>query len=146
MNSGADDWEGFWIGQQPTLTLRVVYLNPTGRPEEGWHQFLAEATAGGFNARFTFESLLDAFEEFGVQVRSMYDTLKGAAHFKSTESNVAIDASIDRFGHVFWAVLLRSGDADAPELKFAIEQDQTLLFNVASKIDEMLFALKTGSR
>jgi hypothetical protein len=68
---------------------------------------------------------------------------QGEAHFASTESNVLVDGTMDRFGHVFWSVTLRgprSGEV-WPELKFNIQEDQTLLWNVAAKIGDMFEAL-----
>jgi hypothetical protein len=55
------------------------------------------------------------------------------------ESNVVVDGTMDRFGHVFWAIILRSpGGAETwPELTFNIQEDQTLLWNVAAKIGDM---------
>jgi hypothetical protein len=46
---------------------------------------------------------------------------------------------MDRFGHVFWAIILRSprGEETWPELTFNIQDDQTLLWNVAAKIGDM---------
>ena len=51
-----------------------------------------------------------------------------------------VDCKIDRFGHVFWAISLRSprGGKIWPELTFNIQEDQTLLWNVAAKIGDML--------
>jgi hypothetical protein len=141
--SDSDEWEGFWIGQQPTLGLRICYVSPTVEPDEGWYYFVAEAVVPGFTAHFKFESQLAEFKHFGQQVRSMHDSLKGTASFCSTEHNVKIDAEIDRLGHVTWNVLLRSQDL-GPELRFSIEEDQTLLWNVAAKIEEMLESLKAG--
>ena len=70
----------------------------------------------------------------------MYETLRGEAHFETTESNVSVDGTMDRFGHVFWAVTLRSPRSGEiwPELKFNINEDQTLLWNVAAKIEDLL--------
>ena len=141
MSVGSDDWEGFCIGREPTPALRVVYLKAAGIPEEGWHQFSAEAATECFTGRLIFESLLYPFEDFMHQVKSMYDTLKGEAHFESMEGEVSVDATIDKFGHVFWTISLCPNLSRSSELMFTIEQDQTLLLNVASKIDEMLVAL-----
>ena len=135
----ADDWHGFWIGQQPTLCLWITYLKPSGIPEEGWHLFRVEAIASDFKALFDFESQLGEFATFRDKVLAMYETLQGEAHFESMESNVLVDCTIDRFGHVFWTVTLRGpGSGEIwPELTFNIQEDQTLLWNVAAKIGDM---------
>jgi hypothetical protein len=135
----ADDWHGFWIGQQPTLYLWITYLNPSGAPEEGWHLFRAEAVAPGFKALFDFDSQLGEFVAFRAQVLAMHETLQGEAHFESMDSKVSVDGTMDRFGHVFWAITLRSPrPAETwPELTFNIQEDQTLLWNVAAKIGDM---------
>jgi hypothetical protein len=146
MNEQENDWHGFWIGQQPTLTLCITYLNSTGIPEEGWHLFRAEAVAPGFKALFEFESRLGEFKRFADQIRAMHETLQGAASFESTESNVVVDSTMDRFGHVFWEVVLcspRSGET-WPKLTFNIEEDQTRLWNVAAKIGNMLESLSVA--
>lgn len=137
-----DEWDGFWIGQQPTLFLRICYECPIGIPSEGWHRFTCEAVAPGFAARFPFESQLLGLKEFEKQLRSMYDSMKGTAGFSSTEGNVEIEAQMDRLGHVTWNIVLQSADV-GPKLAFSIEEDQMLLWNVAAKIDDMFEALAT---
>ena len=97
----SEGWHGFWIGQQPTLCLWITYLKPSGIPEEGWHLFRAEAAAPGFKALFDFQSQLGEFAIFREQVLAMHKTLQGEAHFESMESNVLVDGTMDRFGHVF---------------------------------------------
>jgi hypothetical protein len=136
----SEDWHGFWIGQQPTLCLWITYLKASGIPAEGWHLFRAEAAAPGFKALFDFHSQLGEFGVFRNQVLAMHETLRGEAHFGSTESNALVDGTMDRFGHVFWAVTLRSPRSGEvwPELKFNIQEDQTRLWNVAAKIEDML--------
>jgi hypothetical protein len=135
----SDDWFGFWIGQQPTLCLWITYLNP--EVPSDFHSFRAEAAAPGFQARFDFVARVGEFENFRDQVKRMYETLHGTAHFDSVESNVSVDATIDRLGHVFWKIILRSDTGTlpaSPEFTFRIEEDQTLLWNVAAKIEDML--------
>lgn len=138
-----DRWHGFWIGQQSSLCLWISYVGPSGIPEEGWHLFRAEAASQGFKALFDFESQLGTFAIFRKQVMEMNETLQGEAHFESTESNVVVDATMDRFGHVFWAVTLRSPHSGEilPELTFNIQEDQTMLWNVAAKIGDMFESL-----
>ena len=140
---GPEDWHGFWIGQQPTLSLWITYLERRGRDEEGWHLFRAEAAAPGFKALFDFESQLGEFGVFRNQLLAMHKTLQGEAHFGSTESNVLVDGTMDRFGHVFWSATLRSPRSGEvfSELKFSIQEDQTLLWNIAAKIGDMFEAL-----
>ncbi len=135
----SDYWHGFRIGQQPTVCLLITYLKPIGIPEEGWHLFRAEAAAPGFEVLFDFESQLGDFAAFKDQVTAMHNTLQGEAHFESMESNVIVDCTMDRFGHVFWAITLRSPRTGEilPELTFSIQEDQTLLWNVAAKIGDM---------
>ncbi|MGC9993547.1 MAG: hypothetical protein ABSD52_14305 [Candidatus Cybelea sp.] len=135
----SEDWHGFWIGQQATLCLWITYLQPSGISAEGWHLFRAEAAAPGFKALFDFQSQLGEFAIFREQVLAMYKTLQGEAHFESMQSNVLVDCTMDRFGHVFWAINLRSprGGETWPELTFNIQDDQTLLWNVGAKIGDM---------
>lgn len=73
----------------------------------------------------------------------MYETLNGSARFESVDSNVIIEGTMDRFGHVFWNITLRSPDGGLHELRFLVEEDQTLLWNVHAKIDDMLEAIVT---
>ena len=140
-------WHGFWIGQRPAMCCCITYLNPIGAPEEGWHLFRAEAVAQGFKALFEFESQLGPFAAFRDQALIMYKTLQGEAHFESTEDDVSVDGTMDRFGHVFWRLTLSSPhghSADAwTRLTFSIEEDQTLLWNVSAKIEDMLEWLGT---
>lgn len=138
-----DEWLGFWIGQQPTLWLCVTYLEPAGAREEGWHLFRAEANVPGFKALFDFESQLAEFSSFREQVLAMHEKLQGEAQFESTESNVLVKSTMDRFGHVFWAMKLRHprGGETWPELSFNIQEDQTMLWNVAAKIGDMFESL-----
>ena len=134
----SEGWHGFWIGQQPRLRLWITYLKPSGVPEEDWHLFRAEAAAPGFKALFDFQSQPGEFAAFRNQVLAMHETLQGEAHFESMESNVLVDCTMDRFGHVFWAIILRSPRSAEtwPELTCNIQEDQTLLWNVAAKIGE----------
>ena len=135
--NNSDDWFGFWIGQQPALCLRITYLSQEGP----FHRFRAEAEAPGFKGSFNFIARLGEFEAFRDQVKRMYETLRGTAQFASIEDHVTVDATIDRLGHVFWKIALSSHGHTAPtspELTFSIEEDQTLLWNVAAKIEDML--------
>ncbi len=77
----------------------------------------------------------------------MHETLKGKIQFETLEANVALDGTIDHLGHVAWSVVLRSkapGEA-FPELTFRIDEDQTMLRNLAVKIDHMIGALAASS-
>lgn len=136
------EWHGFLIGCQPTPRLHVTYLSPSGYPEEGWHSFRAEAVAPGFSAQFNFASLLDEFKLFKSQVVAMHEALQGMAHFESTESNVIVKATMDRFGHVFWEVTLSGAwqGESQPTLTFSIEDDQTSLAKIVKQIEGMLKA------
>jgi hypothetical protein len=142
----SDDWFGFWIGQQPALCLWITYLSP--EVPSDCHSFRAEAAAPGFQALFDFIARIGEFEAFRDQVKRMYETLQGTARFESIEGNVIVDATIDRLGHVFWKITLHShtgGEMISPELTFSIEEDQTLLWNVAAKIEDMLECLSEGA-
>jgi hypothetical protein len=111
------------------------------RPEGPFHRFRAEAAAPGFKASFDFVARLGEFEAFRDQAERMYETLRGTAEFWSIESNVIVDATIDRLGHVFWTIVLRSDTGTvpaSPQLTFSTQEDQTLLWNVAAKIEDML--------
>lgn len=145
MNRHDDEWLGFWIGQQPTLQLCVTYVEPQRVGD--FPRFLAEAAVPGFKAQFDFDARLGEFEAFRDQVRKMHETLHGSAHFQSIEGHVEIDSTIDHHGHVFWELVLRSRAPGEtfPELTFRIEEDQTLLWNVAAKIDDMLEALHSAA-
>ncbi len=135
-DGGANHWYGFWIGQQPTLCLWVTYL----RPEGPFHNFRAEAAVPGFKALFDFTARLEELSSFRAELKQMYETLQGTVSFRSIESNVVVDGTIDHRGHVFWEVSLKpnlAGDYFT-ELRFRIEEDQTSLWNVAAKIGDML--------
>jgi hypothetical protein len=57
--------------------------------------------------RFDFQSQLGELATLRDHVLAMYETLEGGAHFESMESNVLVERTIDRFGHVFGAMILR---------------------------------------
>lgn len=141
MTEQQNDWSGFLIGQQPTLWLRVTYLKPSGAPEEGWHLFRADAVTPGFKALFDFEAQLGEFTIFRDQVLAMHNRLQGEAHYESLEANVVVDGTMDRSGHVFWKVTLRSQKGDSPVLTFDINEDQTMLWNIAATIGDMVESL-----
>ena len=137
-NSSEIDNLGFWIGQQPTQTIHITYLGPTGFPEEGWHKFLVVAVAAGFGARLECATFLEPVRAFGREVRSMYETLRGNARLSFTESNLRIDGSVDRLGHVTWKIVISGDGVWPPTLTFQIDEDQTLLWNVSAKIESLL--------
>lgn len=88
--------------------------------------------------RFDFQSQLGELATLRDHVLAMHETLEGGAHFESMESNVLVERTIDRFGHVFGAMILRisRGAETWAELTFNIQEDQTLLWNVAANTGE----------
>lgn len=141
MNEELNGVYSFFIGNEPTLRLSVTHLRSSVGQE--WHAFRAEAAAPGFKACFDFDARLGEFAELSGQIKRMYETLQGKIKFETLEANVALDGTIDHLGHVAWSVILRSkapGEA-FPELSFTLDADQTMLTDVAAKIDHMIGSL-----
>jgi len=123
-NNGVPDRAGFWIGQQPTLTLVVEHIAPS---LDGRHRFFVEAAAAGSAVSFECETLLEPLKNFSSELLAVHENLQGIARLNFTGSQLEINATIDKHGHVFWAVNLWACDADKP-FTFTIEEDQTRLW------------------
>jgi hypothetical protein len=119
--------------------LRIELLS---RPAEGegYDWISAEATidVGGFRGRTTLKITYTDLVNFAGQVHSLYQTLQGAAEFKTIENQIKLKLTNDGLGHLTVTGHLMDQAGAGNKLIFAFDFDQTILQRTMIELDEAI--------
>jgi hypothetical protein len=124
------------IGHAEKEYLRIELLSPPAK-DEGYDWISARAIidVGGFHGDTTIMITLTDMARFAQQVRSLYDTLKGEAEFRTIEDQIYIKLTTDGLGHITASGYLADQAGMGNRLSFKIEFDQTVLQKTLAELD-----------
>lgn len=110
-----------------------------------WIETTVEIKSGCFNGKVKLSIILDDVFRFLKQIELMYRDLKGEAEFSTIEDQVFFSLNINKLGLVSIEGYVRDNFNNFNELKFAIESDQTFLFNCISDINNFIKILESSN-
>jgi hypothetical protein len=79
------------------------------------------------------------FVSFREDLARVFRELRGNAELTTLESDLRLEASIDKLGHFSWTGMLRHpGPISEERLEFRIEDDQTSLSRIIAELDAII--------
>jgi hypothetical protein len=76
---------------------------------------------------------------FREDLARIFSELHGKAELTTLESDLRLEASIDKLGHIRWTGMLRHpGPIPEERLEFWIEDDQTSLSRIIGELDAII--------
>jgi hypothetical protein len=79
------------------------------------------------------------FVSFREELARVFRELCGNAELTTLESDLRLEASIDKLGHIRWRGVLRQpGPIPEERLEFWIEDDQTSFSRIIGELDEII--------
>jgi hypothetical protein len=104
-----------------------------------WHHFQCTFTSSALNAHVSFDTIVDSFVSFRDDLARVSRELRGNAQLTTLESDLRLEASIDKLGHIRWSGMLRHpGPVPEETLEFWIEDDQTSLSRIIAELDAII--------
>jgi hypothetical protein len=107
----------------------------------GLHRFEAVFTAYDFNARARIDIELEPFRLFREALIALSQDLNGVAALETIESELKLEATVNKLGHVFWAGSVGfgyTGGSQSAQYHFWIEDDQTSLPIILSQLNAVI--------
>ncbi|WP_237132373.1 hypothetical protein [Pseudohongiella sp. O18] len=125
----------FHIGGEDAEYIRVENLRDNG---DGWFSADVRLSVGGFAGSYPADFNSWAFSDFQAQLDKLYRTVSGSACFTSYESQLELELTCDRLGHV----LLRGEATDEAgtgnTLRFRLDLDQSDMPAIISSLGAAL--------
>jgi hypothetical protein len=100
------------------------------------HQFQCTFTSSAFDAHLSFDTIMGPFVSFREDLDRIFRELRGNAELTTLESDLRLEASIDKLGHIRWTGTLRHpGPIPEERLEFRIEDGQASLSRIIAELD-----------
>ncbi len=125
---------------QNRLRIRVIrrsHPECTDYWDANWQDVLIELDVGAFEARITGDLRAEEFVGFHNELTHLYDTLAGAATFRTLEGWIELVFSIDKMGHILLKGMLLDDPGIGNRLTFRLDLDQSYLPDILRALDDV---------
>ena len=131
------------IGQAERERLCVAVLSrPTEDEGYDWVSAKESIQVGGFHGEVSLTITLSDMVRFAQQLRSLYESLKVGAEFRTIEDQLYIKLATDRLGHIAGTGHLMDQAGTGNRLEFRLELDQSFLRSTLTELDKVIEAAR----
>jgi hypothetical protein len=131
----------FRLGGLKTEYVEVWVISRSPEPDYwdgNWLGCKVSLAAGGFGGRYLANLRTEELEQFYSEVQTLYESLTGVAHLRTTEEQLTLELKGDGRGHVTCRGEARDTAGTGNLLRFELALDQTQLFGTMVQLSDLL--------